>query len=464
MTSHAPDAVDDVRLLDPVASLHTFVQTWTGTTQCSEAANIFSRFPPPLAAPLPRSFRPCEMLPGLYLGSAQDIGTDAAALISRLHHATTTNKNNAPAAAPPQHMTLLVRACPLHGVTEPQVELHVTRGRRTGLRGGPSTVSTRQRANSAATTVRVGKLSGAPSAEPLVPVHDVEVMTLTVAKLYERVCAVVGRTVPPARSDAVAQWLSPAAGDTQQEQEQQQSSVPSSMKGRGAVPPDFSSADWAAFVFATQDVLLGDDCTEAMRSVPPFLGSDVQRYWRLVLPLLDLPSAAIQPHFAMTTLLIHAALSLHEHPRWAEWSARHHRGTDEKATGEAPAGSCVADEVGNERVREDVSSTTPTAMPCVVVHCLAGKSRSVSFVAAFILQEWMMWYRTTHPPSQVMSAESSSTAVTAATPVRHDATPRRLVDAVMAHLRSRRLCVSANLGFDGQLVSMMNAFVNTVRR
>jgi predicted extracellular nuclease len=85
----------------------------------------------------------------------------------------------------------------------------------------------------------------------------------------------------------------------------------------------------------------------------------------------------------------------------------------------------------------------------------------------------MLWYRVTHQQTVKSDAEHADdahrpsvapAASTNAEPTelqrtRQTATSRRLVDVVMSHLRSRRLCVDVNLGFDAQLWAMTNSFV-----
>lgn len=496
---------------DPARSLQELLHWWTvANPQLASASPLrectfLSRFPRPLDTPLPRSFRPCEMLPGLYLGSIDDIGTDASALIQRLAQATTG------AAMAPQQMALLVRACPLPGVAEPQLELHVARARKSGTRRGSACVGAAQRPTkvAAASSQRPRGAAGVPGEQVLACVHDVEVMQLSLTKLHAMVCAAVyDSSSADSLSSTMVEWLRP--------------SIPASLLPTasalpttcgGAPPLDFTSAGWDALVEATQEVLL-DDYAQRTDNVPASWG-EVYCYWRLVLPILDRPSVAIQQYFSMTTLVIHAALSLSTHPKWGQWSSGG-GGVANAPDGDAAQRCKEPIECGEERRERDGKAAaaaatptqeysasaqvglsastmpTPRTVPCVVVHCLAGKSRSVSFVTAFILQEWMMWYGTLRPSASPITASLPSTEAPDADPTAQQMSsahggvcktdtaslfsshsnatrallsctkPGRLVDIVMTHLRSRRLCVGVNLGFDAQLLAMVKAFMSSL--
>ncbi|KPA77548.1 hypothetical protein ABB37_06925 [Leptomonas pyrrhocoris] len=481
MDSHTFHGPGDVNAEDDlVASLRAFLHTWTERQQHAVSTvtesvspsdgrgdSLSSNFPPPLRASLPRSFRPCEMVPAVYLGSWQDVGGDVAALIQRLQQATSCSeevKRESPARlAAPQQMALLVRACPLSGVSGPQLELHVARPRKCGSRRTPNGLSAAGRRLTTMTKAAPSiSRPAATTGEASVSVHDVEVTHLGLTDLYKRVCAALGSdscspsSATSSPQNTLMQWLCPDG--------------PPSMC-RGAIPPEFSPGEWDVCVGAVREVLLGDYAA-CMESVPA-TWRDVYCYWRLVLPIFDAPSEPIQQYFAMTTLLLHAALSLSAHSNYSKWLGAER--SEESNVGTTPVNG---EDVQGGRVAAAAAAAV-TALPCVVVHCHAGKSRSVSFVAAFLLQEWMMCYRVAHAPSTVgtrstpagadgehannthsttVGGAASSILQVSKTP--HSITARRLVDTVMAHLRSRRLCVDVNIGFDAQLHAMVHAFID----
>lgn len=525
-----------------VESLCIFLRAWTGkypppppTSEESRASpsDWLSCFPPPLVSPLPRSFRPCEMIPALYLGSWQDVGTDVAALAQRLRRATAVGnvadnksircshlgnlrQSTADVAAPAptastHRLVLLVRACPLPGVEAPQLELHIARAHKSGARRTTSSASPAiQRATSTDAIVTAND-GGADSPAP--PVYDVEVVRLSLADLHQRLCTAASRAASsttagtPARTE-LARWLFPNMPAPSPSQPQE--SPPPASVYRGAVPAAFSRAEWHVWMCAAREILV-DDCAACIAHVPP-TWRDVCAYWRLVMPVLDTPTEPIQPYFAITTLLLHAALSLSACPchlnRISGKAAA--AGTESAPFKTAGDASMQTAEKEAEVVQSSFTATTgereaarggfsaaatTTSLPCAVVHCQAGKSRSVSFVAAFLLQEWMMWYRVTqgraapakasHTQAEAILTDNVSedkAVIDLAQPVvygaaavsgviaaeeqtgkaRQAATARRLVDTVMAHLRSRRLCVDVNVGFDAQLWAMVDSFLGTL--
>lgn len=495
-----------------VNSLHEFLTAWTKrkeprqqqvdreSAETNESINYdyFAHFPSPLPSPLPRSFRPCEMVPGVYLGSWQDVGTDVAALTQRLLQATATttttvnpnksNNNNSiggnesrqrSGIQAPQQMALLVRACPLPDVTKPQLELHVARARRSGVRrsvvAAPSKASTSTSirpapvglARSAESTGGASSISGEKGLS--IPVHDIVVTRFRLTELYERVCAAAAENengnnnnydkgdlsnLSHVASSAVSatQWLCPATPTAPVTR--------ASSRSSGAIPPSFSSAEWHLCIHAVQEILLADYTAATAACVPSTWQEPVLRYWRLVLPVLDAPAVRIQQYFALTSLVLHAALTLSDHPKYETWAAaasaaRTNDKTEHASSAEDDGVTHDESSVGGSGETKISSSTTLTE-PCVVVHCQAGKSRSVSFVAAFILQEWMLWYRTTEAKGSVV-AKSSTEQVAVS---RQGTTARRLVDTVMSHLRARRLCIDVNVGFDAQLYAMVDTFVS----
>ncbi|KPI86389.1 hypothetical protein ABL78_4540 [Leptomonas seymouri] len=471
-----------------VESLNAFLHAWTVKQQravsesppppASSCDDYLDQFPPPLSAQLPRSFRPCEMVPAVYLGSWSDVGTDVVALIHRLQEATSDRaaENALPMrAAAPQQMALLIRACPLPGVMGPQLELHVARARKSGTRRAPAAPSAfEQRLAKMAPPVRQ---PASTTGETLGSVHDVEVMHISLTDLYRRVCAALGSdssSASPSSRSTLAQWLCPDAPAIASPP-----AAPSSATCRGSIPAQFSREEWKTCVGAVQEVLLGDS-SACMGSIPA-TWRDVHLYWRLVLPILDSPTVPIQQYFALTTLVMHAALSLKAHSNYTKWLSGEVGAVGNADTtpvnGEDAHSACVATK------SERADSVAAAAQPCVVVHCQAGKSRSVSFVAAFLLQEWMMWYRVTQSQPTAGKSASPSTGTelpdnahetpagcaassTTAAPSTSQAknicvstTARRLVDTVIAHLRRRRLCVDVNLGFDAQLHAIASAFI-----
>jgi hypothetical protein len=394
-----------------VASLLAFLHAWTVTSShpqqmspappWASARDYLSPLPPPLSTPLPRSFRPCEMVPAVYLGSRQDVGTDAAALIQHLQQATTPNNGSgrknaslnetsastAAVSPAPQRMVLVARACPLPGVTAPQLELRVARARKRGSRRQTISCGTAM-GQSLIREVSSLRQTASMAADSPIAVHDVEVTHLSLTELYNRLCVALDSrsdsptpssfssvATPPSRA-TLAQWLCPTTVDST-----------SSPWCRGVVPANISFEDWNTLVLAMQDVLLSD-CTKCVDGGTPSSWRDVYGYWRLVLPILDSPTEVIQPYFAITTLLLHAALSLPSHPSYSRWICGGDMAGEVDRVDAPPSTQNDETSAPGESVNTpgaESSARLAAAVPCVVVHCQAGKSRSVSFVAAFLL-------------------------------------------------------------------------------
>ncbi|KAK7197523.1 Dual specificity phosphatase, catalytic domain containing protein [Novymonas esmeraldas] len=523
-----------------VASLEDFLREWTQpetrggrsehisavASTAASACAYLQHLPPPLPAPLPRSFRPHEIVPGVYLGSWSDMGTDMIDLAQRLRAASTATAPPRLASHTPQRLVLLVRVCPLEGVAAPRLELRAaTQPRGVVRRTHPSVV--RATAPLSGGPRQTGLPVWQPPRRPscAAPVADRPSITATTKTtkaaaatsddallwhtslddLYTQVCAAAAGAagVPHANGGAVARWLCPDPPLSSS------SPRPPRRATAAAVPPGCTTADPHVFVRAVQDILVATPPTAsadarggghgaaaaaaaaaAEAAVSPACPPSLL-YWRLVLPVLDSPETCLYRLLPMTSLLLRAAVTLHQHPRGPAWLAQGQppqQHTSNSSSGGTDAGDADGATVADGAVA--VGPGTPSLFPCAGVHCQAGKSRSVTVVAAFLLQEWMWWCRdqptvptaaaaaapttTLPPPSPRSPSHSSSSASLSPEPQqqqqqqlqqqqrRQSGTARRLVDTVLAHIRRRRLCIDVNVGFDTQLWEMTGAFVRSV--
>ncbi|CAG9569670.1 conserved hypothetical protein [Leishmania major strain Friedlin] len=486
------------------------------------ANEYLAALPPRLPAPPPRSFRPNEMMPGVYLGSWSDIGTDILELARRLRSVSTGSHKSSLCTAPHswQRLVLLVRACPVKGLVAPRLELRVTRRREGVRRLCPSTEKV---SPAPSTKAAAARLLQPPSQRPpamhsrkrpgaattAVPAdEDVVVAHMSLSEVYKRVCAAVSTTTADTVSDAsvicaeatasskdegyyhsgsitgaspsttpsgvsrVARWLCPDSPLISPSR----SASPASSTAAD-VPSGCTLADWHVFVRAMQGVLLEEapahtpagaalsneeiaETTEADHGPCSATVAEL-RYWRLTLPILDSPGTRLLHYTPMTSLIMRAALTLEENPQGRAWLQGQQQ-RRELVSNNAPAGSShamvdVASE-GGACGEVGACGTEARVFPCAAVHCQAGKSRSVTFVAAFLMQEWMWWYRGCSPPNTA-GAGTSTAEQQKEQRGRQGSIARRLVDTVLSYLRRRRLCIDINLGFDTQLWEMMCGFV-----
>ncbi|KAG5511037.1 hypothetical protein GH5_07241 [Leishmania sp. Ghana 2012 LV757] len=470
----------------------------TSTSVCEYLATL----PPRLPGPLPRSFRPNEMVPGVYLGSWSDVGTSMLELAQRLRDvsAGTHESLSYPACRSWQRLVLLVRACPLKGIGAPRLELHVTRRcdgkRRSRLpRGKVATAAAParllQQLSQRSPAMHSGQRPGATMTT--VPTdEDVVVMHMSLSEVYERLCATVAKMsadpvltaglscadVAPSREDKDSRHLGLSTGASSGTTSSSVSTIarwlcpdsPLSSPSRSAssaraaaayVPSGCTPADRHVFVDAMQCMLLEEEANPA-DAAHRCCSTTELRYWRLVIPILDSPGTRIEHYIPMTNLIVHAALTLGEHPQGRMWLQGKQR---EVVRSNAPTngGGALVDVNGEGDASGKVGTCTAeaTVFPCVAVHCQAGKSRSVAFVAAFLMEEWMWWYRGCYPldtaGAGTVTAEQSQQQRS-----RQGNIARRLVDTIYSHLRSRRLCIDINIGFDTQLWEMMSDFVRSL--
>ncbi|KAG5510560.1 hypothetical protein JKF63_06857 [Porcisia hertigi] len=453
------------------------------------------------------------MIPGVYLGSWNDVGTDILKLARRISDASTGTHESPPSASScsRQHLALLVRACPLKGCVAPRLELHVTRHRKRVRRSLLSTGETDDSLPAAASriahppqqpsqkrfaTLKVQRggatRSLAPAEEDVVVSH----MSLSdVHKLVWAAAAAAAAAASPSATDpvlapgatssgisAVAKWLSPDSPPSSP-----LGSVSTSGRPAGDVPVGCTPADWQAFVGAIQCLLM-ESVSAHTRNGPAFENEDSVEggeasndclsepakatavgfhYWRLVLPILDSPGTRMQHYTPMTSLVMHAALTLDQHPQGRAWLQGQQRkaassntpANKARATANVAAEEGACGSVNVCAARSEAATAAAAAVyPCVAVHCQAGKSRSVTFVAAFLMHQWMWWCRGCH---SLATADVRTTASKQELQRRNrdGSIARRLVDTVLSHLRRRRLCVDINLGFDTQLWEMMCSFL-----
>ncbi|GET86308.1 hypothetical protein, conserved [Leishmania tarentolae] len=494
------------------AALHATARIESAPSMSTLANAYLATLPPCLPTPLPRSFRPHEMMPGVYLGSWSDIGTDIHDLARRLRRVSTVTHESSSCIAfrSWQRLVLLVRALPVKGMVAPRLELRATR-RRQGARrprlstemlssapstkaaasGGPQQPS--QRSLAMHSRLRPGAATTAVPAD-----EDLLVAQMSLSEVYQRICAVVATTTADPVCDAsvscvegkasgksdghgpsgsisdassrstssdvntVAKWLCPHSPLTLPSR-----SVSATSSAAADVPSSGTPAVWYMFLRAMQDVLVG----EASAHAPAVAAMDHAqiaeaelRYWCLTLPIQDSPGTRLLHYTPMTSLILHAALALQAHPMGCTWLQGQQQ---RKMAGNNAAVNDGRSLVGvfNESVvacgRASACATETRVFPCVVVHCQAGKSRSVTFVAAFLMQEWMWWYRGCYP-LHTAGADTITEEQQKEQRRWQGSVARRLVDTVLSHLRRRRLCIDINLGFDTQLWEMMCSFVQSL--
>ncbi|CBZ32020.1 hypothetical protein, conserved [Leishmania donovani] len=489
------------------------------------ANEYLAALPPRLPAPPPRSFRPNEMMPGVYLGSWSDIGTDILELARRLRSVSTGTheSSSCTASRSSQRLVLLVRACPVKGVVAPRLELRVTR-RHEGARRlrlstekvapVPSTKAAAagglQQPSQRPPAMHSRKLPGAATTAAPAD-EDVVVAQMSLSEVYKRVCAAVPTTKADPVSDAsvicaeatasskgenyytsgsiagassstttsgvstVARWLCPDSPLISPSR----SASPASSTAAD-VPSGCTSADWHVFVRAMQGVLTEEasahtpagaalnneeiaETAEAERH-PCSAATTELRYWRLTLPILDSPGTRLLHYTPMTSLIMRAALTLEEHPQGRAWlQGQQQRREVVNNNTPADGSHAMVDFASEGGACGEVGAcaTEARVFPCVAVHCQAGKSRSVTFVAAFLMQEWMWCYRGCYPPNTA-GAGTRTAEQQKEQRGRQGSIARRLVDTVLSYLRRRRLCIGINLGFDTQLWEMMCGFVRSL--
>ncbi|CAJ1018002.1 putative Dual specificity phosphatase, catalytic domain containing protein [Leishmania utingensis] len=498
------------------AALHTTARMAATPSTSTSTMEYLATLPPCLPVPLPRSFRPNEMMPGVYLGSWSDIGINVLELARRLSDASTSTYESSlcPGSRSRQRLVLLVRACPLKGIVTPRLELRVT-WRREGAR--------RSRLSTGKAVPAPARLLQQPSKRPLAthsgqrPDEDVVVSHMSLNEVYKRVCAVVATEaadptvaagvrraeVMASRESEDYHHAGPRTGASSSAISSGVSTVarwlcpdsPLSSPSRSAlpdrataanVPSGCTPADWRVFVRAMQWVLteeasvytpagaalkreeVAETAAEAAHCRCSGKATAELRYWRLILPILDSPGTRMQHYTPMTTLIMHAALALEEHPQGRAWLQGQQRQVVRNNAPASDGRAVVVDIAGDVGRCEEKSAGAAEAIvfPCVAVHCQAGKSRSVAFVAAFLLHEWMWWYRGCYPlitaGTDTITAEQQQQQQQQQQRSRQSNIARRLVDTVLSHLRRRRLCIDINLGFDAQLWEMMGAFVRSL--
>ncbi|KAG5485491.1 hypothetical protein LSCM1_07576 [Leishmania martiniquensis] len=455
--------------------------------------NYLTHFPPHLPSPLPRSFRPNEIMPGIYLGSQSDVGTNMLELAQRLRTVSTCTREavSYPACRLWQRLVLLVRACPLKGIVAPRLELHVARR----CDGKRRSRLPRAKITPAAAAMHSGQRPGAgmtaaPTDEDVVVIH------MSLSEVYKRLCAMVAQmsvgavlTAGLSRADvadsregkvthnfgsstgasssatssgvsAIAKWLCPDSPLSSPSR-----SASPAREDAAYVPPGCTPADRHVFVNAMQCMLMEEVSAHIPAGAAPkeeeahrHNNTGELRYWRLTLPITDSPATRIQHCIPMTNLIMHAALTLGEKQQGRVWLRG---GPREGVSSSAPPSEgravVAVDGEGSASGNVQTSTAEATLFPCVAVHCQAGKSRSVAFVAAFLMEEWMWWYRGCYP---LLTAVAG--AFTAEQSRRQGGIARRLVDHILWHVRRRRLCIDMNVGFDTQLWGMMCGFLRSV--
>lgn len=491
------------------------------------ANEYLAALPPRLPAPPPRSFRPNEMMPGVYLGSWSDIGTNILELAQRLRRVSTDTgeSSSCTASCSWQRLVLLVRACPVKGIVAPRLELRVTR-RREGTRRLYLPTTKVTSASPTTTAAAAAGLLQEPSQRPLAlrgwqrhgaattaaPTdEDVVVAQMSLSEVYECMRAAVPTTTAGPVSEAgvicaegtasgkgeyyghsgsitdasssttpsgvsrVARWLCP---DSPLISPLRRASPASSTAAD--VPSRCTPADWHVFVRAMQGVLtegasahtpagaasINDERAETAEAEhrPSSPTTTELRYWRLTLPILDSPETRILHYTPMTSLIMHAALTLEEHPQgraWLQGQQQRREVVSNKTLANDGHAMLGVPRKGGACGKVGAGTTEARVFPSVAVHCQAGKSRSVTFVAAFLIQEWMWWYRGCHPPNTA-GAGTSTVEQQKEQRRREGSIARRLVDTVLSYLRRRRLCIDINLGFDTQLWEMMCSFLRSL--
>jgi len=384
MTLATPRSGDDEGD-DSVELLCAFLGLWSDASHTQRSGRVnfvdYSQhfkgylartMPPPLPKPLPRSFRPSEVVPGLYLGAANDV-QDAGEVVTRLRSATRGG------GGVPHALYLLVRACPSSGITAVRLE-------RRGIR-------------------QVSKASTASQTPPRVVQRDICLETFSLEQLWEA----MGRDVSEAVVGSMAGTGTPSQICSLQQ---------------------FLSTPYAYDVAASSASPTHPLERGASEENPPHRCTGVtSTYWRLVLPIRDSPEYNIAQHLPLTNVFLHAVMTLP--PLGGTSTAQQQR-----------AGSGEGDGVHTKG-----GPSTGPSQPCAVVHCMAGRSRSTTIVASYLLYVWASHVMTSSEgidgvrPSSLAALSGQNRKTLAL----------KLIDALLSFIRTRRAYVEVNSGFYDQL-------------
>lgn len=381
--------------------LQDFLHFWSTTTKTVDSRgeteslwrDYLARLTPPLTAPLPRSFRPSEVVPGLYLGAFRDI-QDIGELSHRLRTATqvcATGSGGGPSV--PHSLFLVIRACPLLGVESARLE-------RRGIRR--------------------------PRKAAVVSSKDICLETYSLQDVWDIIdCGPsIETTVPTAAA------VEKSGSDFQRRVNSLQ---------------QFLSTPYTPDAATLASALSLSESNDLAPYPPPPRGDVDLIYWRLMLPIEDEPEYNIAQHIPLTNLFLHAVLTM---------SATSRSGLPPLQ--QSPEGSIRDNTVPTVSGDTQMRPSTGVSQPCAVVHCIAGKSRSTTIVAHYLLRVWVSWATAAvaSSSSPLSGNPASIKALTLAATSKKDkvALAKRLADALLSFIRTRRMCIDVNPGFQEQLV------------
>ncbi|CCW69523.1 unnamed protein product [Phytomonas sp. Hart1] len=183
-------------------------------------------------------------------------------------------------------------------------------------------------------------------------------------------------------------------------------------------------------------------------------------YWRLALPVVDEEVRDIQQYFSVVSFIILAVLSgsrcdvaLGKSPSNAKDNALE-KGNSyrNEAILEGSETEVSTEELKLGKRIENQLHYCRIGIPSVVVHCIAGKSRSAAIVVAFLLTLWMQRRRHLNTLKlHYLIPDEGGDSIRNLTEEKVSILAAEYVKAAIDYVQSVRLCVCLNPGFVRQL-------------